>query len=173
MVATESNKEKVMATLRGLLAAIVGDGGTTAWYTPNLVARVPALEDVKLDQSLDYIYLMVPDRAPEERANTCRMGVELTFDLVLAARFPESGDAWADGEERARIQNRLAQDATNVLMNISTVNALQLAGVDASEILVGSDIGAPEETYVEGWAVAFLGITVRYRYLAGAFGVAS
>ena len=172
-MATESRGETIMALLQDRLEAIVGDAGQTAWYTPTKVARQPALKDVLKDPSLETLYVMVPDRAVKARANGCLMGVDMGFDLVLCRRFPGSGETWTDGEDRTTVQKRLAQDATNVLESLATLNALQAAGVNVSEVIVEDDIGSPEETWIAGWVEAFLGVTVRYRYQAGAFGMAS
>ena len=169
----ESRQEVIMATLQDQFETIVSDGGTTYWYTPTKVARVPDPNQVTFDESHQTVYLMCPEQAPELPANSCRMGVEMSFDLILAHRYQGQGNVWADGEARAIIQNRLTQDARNVLVSIDTLNILQAAGCDVSEVLPQQADASASTTFVDGWAIALLGVLVRYRYRAGAFGVAS
>jgi hypothetical protein len=161
----ESVHEQVLAALQAHLAGIVGDGGATYWYTPDRVLRPAAFHGACLDPSLTTIYSLSPVRVEDKPVNiSIGMEAVLTVDLAVATRFtPDAGENPLQQTEPFRwtIQSRLERDAKKRLR--SNYNLLGVSGAHRFTAVPVTDY-APDLTYLEGWALVFLRVQLRYTY---------
>jgi hypothetical protein len=166
----EPRSEQVIAAVLTKLGAIVGDGGATFWNTPKAV-RAFVVNDELLDPSVagpntnyDTIIAVTPDRKEEQRASMggasclirCRSFMTLTLlkPYIPATENPHLVEA----PDRSTIQERMEQDVRKKL------RADRKLGGTASDLeLTDSEEGA-DETYVPGWAVAFMRLVVTFHY---------
>lgn len=160
----ESIHEQVVAAILTSLEAIVGDGGTTYWYTPSKVIRYGGFTDACLNPMVGdpaTIYVLIPS---EEERTPFAMGgrwkARCILDIVAAQRFvPATEDPFnPPSPDRWQIQNRLARDIERKLLAGATVGGL---AIDTEVQVVDRD---PEDTHVDGWAVVLLRTLVEYEY---------
>lgn len=163
----ESKADQIADAIVAALGAIVGDGGETYWYDTSRAGRAVAPSREYLDDSLGTepaIYLVVPGD-PEECRPAAFGGVrfgELPIDLVAAHRFlgdPEQPLAVpAIQPSRWTVQDRMLRDAERALLADATLGGL------AIDLAVERKDVSPENTYIDGWAVAYLRCRVLYQY---------
>lgn len=166
----ESKAERIVAALRTALAAIVGDGGATYWYTVNACVRAAAWENSCLDETIATdatIYVLVPDTRETIRhtiggAATGHRRCILNVDLVLAHRYRLSDKPHvSETPKRWTVQERLIRDALTRIESDEGLSGLCLA-IDTPTASIAAD-----ETWIEGWAVAFQRLAIMYDYTAG------
>lgn len=158
----ESKHHQIAEALKARLAAIVGDGGTTYWYTPARAVRVQAYDRLVADPSIGQVYAV---RAGEERHTEAGtgglLGVEAEF-WVLILRQTEAADDQpfgADESTKATEQDRMVRDFLRALWLDVTLGGLVENVVDGS-LVIDRDVD------VELWACAEARFTVRYTYQA-------
>lgn len=166
----ESKAEQIVAALRTALAAISGDSGTTYWYSVDRCIRAAAWESRCLDESLAtdaVIYVLIPDTRETIRhtiggAATGHKRSILNVDLVVARRFRGTDDPYnAPTPSRWTIQERLLRDALTAIEADESLGSLALC-IDTPTASLAAD-----ETWIEGWAVAFQRLAIMYDYTAG------
>jgi hypothetical protein len=150
-----------------VLEAIVGDGGTTYHHKAARVVRAAGFTSACLDESIvdGAIYVLVPGES--ERSRPGAMGgvrlSELPVDIVIALRFTDGDDPFNPPDPtRWDVQDQLLKDAEKALLASDVLN-----GRSASQLAINVDIvekdRSPENTFVEGWAVAFMAVRVMYQ----------
>jgi hypothetical protein len=160
----ESVANQVLDGIVTQMSAIVGDSGTTYWYTPTRVAKVAFHLDDDLDQTVaasgQVIYLIRPGDEAHREGTTSEMLADLEVVALLARRFEPASELAADADTPTRVTvvNRLVRDyLRKLLSNVQFAAGVLNAAKD--EILVNRDRS------VEGWAVAEVRHTVSYSYL--------
>lgn len=160
----ESIHEQLIVALAAHLAGIVGDGGATYWYTPDRVVRTPTFHSACLDPSLTTIYSLSPVRVEDKPVNIS-IGMEsiATVDLAAATKFnPATEDPFKQEEPiRWTVQTRLERDAKKRLR--SNYNLLGVSGGHRFTAIPVTDY-ASDLTYLEGWALVFLRLQLRFTY---------
>lgn len=170
----EPKGEQVVALVQTTLQAIVGDEGATRWYTPSpkgvIRPRVFSREclNVHLGDASNppTIYAIVP--ADNWRSRPGAFGGvrlnEWALRIVGARRFePSSEDPFQPPTpERQTIQHRILADVEAALLASDSLN-----GRASSSVAINVDIRrkdtSPENTYVKGWAVAYMEIVVLFQ----------
>ena len=164
----EPRPEQIAAAIRTKLEEISGDGGATYWYTPDRVIRSHAVTDRLLDGSLQTLYVVTPDRKDENRRTNggpgCIVRGIAFLTLTLLHRFtPPTENALvvtpADEPIRWTIQERMEGDVRKKLREDP-----KLGGISTDLDLTASEEGA-DETFIEGWALAFVRLQVTYHYV--------
>ena len=167
---SEHTQERVLQALQSAFQAIVAGesyGGGTYNYTPKHVLRFPALtsECLRADADGNVIYVISPDETQINPSTFTDDEAMAAFDISLARRFtPTKGDDPYDPptEDRLLIQNRLLQDAMGCL---AAVNEAQTRPFGITvQIHPRFENRKAEDTYMAGWALAFLRIDVQYDY---------
>lgn len=159
----ESRPEQIAAAIVTSLETIVGDGGASWWFTP-VVKRTHAVEMASLDPTLDVLYLVSPDRKEESRRTNAGIGCIVRgrafLTLTLLKRFTPATENPIEAEAPIRwtLQERLEQDVRKKLREDP-----KLGGISTDLDLTDSEEG-PEETFLEGWALAFMRLQVTYHY---------
>jgi hypothetical protein len=160
----ESIHEQMIAALETHLEGIVADAGATYWYTPDAVLRTPAFHGACLETGLTTIYSLSPVRIEDKPVNIS-IGMEAiaTVDLAVATRFvPSSENPFsADTPLRWTVQTRLERDAKKRLR--ANYNLLGADGGHRFTAIPVTDY-ASDLTYLEGWAIVFLRVQLRYNY---------
>jgi len=158
----ESQHSRIAEALKARFAAIVGDNGTTYWYTPARVARVQAYDRLIADPSVGAVYAI---RAGEERhteeGTGGLVGAEAEFWTLLLRPTLSSDDNpfGTDESTKAIEQDRMVRDFLRALFLDVTLGGLASNVVDGS-LVIDRDVD------VEGWACAEARYTVRYSYQA-------
>lgn len=158
----ESIHSQIAEALKARFAALVGNSGTTYWYTPARVVRVQAYDRLIADPSVGSIYAI---RAGEERHSEEGTGgltaAEAEFWVLLLRPTQASDDNpfGSDESTKAIEQDRMVRDFLRALFLDVTLGGLASNVVDGS-LVVDRDVE------VEGWAVAEARFTVRYSYQA-------
>lgn len=168
---------QIIAGVRSRLQAIVGDGGTSYWWTPHAVVVSPALTQLCLRSSLGTgfetdpatIYVLSP--GPEEKAGATlgRNGSQravMSLDLSLCRFFPANEDPHdPPNPDRVTVQSRLLRDAEKALLKDIADGVQPLFGVAGC---VGIEVSAAdrtaEATWEQNWALAFLRAEISYFY---------
>lgn len=168
----ESLPEQIYEAVEAALAPLVGDGGTTYWYSTARAMRATVLSEECLDESLatGTIYVVIPGDPEQKRAATMgaqatrkRFGV-LSLDIAALQRFtPASENPYtATTPIRHTIQNRMARDAEKALCADTDLAALILR-IDVTSVDTSADA-----TGLVGWAVAWLHVEIEYQYTEAA-----
>ena len=163
----ESKHNQIAAALKARFEGIVGDSGTTYWYTPAKVARVQSYDRLLADPTVGMVYAL---RAGEERHREESTGAAATGGILAAeAEFfvlllrptaaADDNPFGADASTKALEQDRMVRDFLRALFLDVTLGGL------ASNIADGSLI-VDRDVEVEGWAVAEARFTVLYTYPA-------
>lgn len=157
---SESIHEQIVVALQTLFGGIVGDGGAAYWYTPTRVVRAAAFHSGLLDDSLSTIYCLSPaDEDDEFRDSNREVKTIMRVDLALATRFTEMENPLEPTDpDRWKVQNRLIRDAKKRIRS-----DYRLGGLCLWIEIPTTERGA-EQTFEEGWALAFLRLLIFYRY---------
>lgn len=164
----ESRYEQVVATIKGQIAAVEGDGGATYWRTYGSAGngrtiRWAGLEDRLFDPSLDTLCVVIPDNSRKARETNRTHLATCYVHVAAAARFEGEGDPFSPPDpSRQTLQSRLAQDVERVLMSDPTLEAFR--GLEVTDLMVESEDRSPETTYDESWAMVILRLAITYRY---------
>jgi hypothetical protein len=162
----EPVSEQVAAKIKTTLAAIVGDSGSTYWYTPSAVYRAPALVEGLLDRSLastPTIYVLIPDEKEPQYSAFGRLWTTASYDLVCLQSWelPTSDAAeYQSSTLRETVQNRMEADVRKALFTDPTLGGLAIT-VDIPFV----DQSA-ENTWFEGWAMTMLRVVVQFEHAA-------
>ena len=162
---SESIHEQIAAALVTSLEGIVGDGGTTYWYTPSTVKRVTFFpEEQNLDLSYDVIYLLRPgdeDIVEEETSQGCRGQAE--FFLVVAYRHQVATENpfLEEAPTRWTIANRLVRDAVKCLLTDVTLGGLVIN-------ILTTSLSVDRDRYLPSWVIAELRFVVEYPFVGSA-----
>jgi hypothetical protein len=163
----ESLHHQIAEALKARFAAIVGDNGTTYWYSPDRVVRVQAWDRLIADPTVGCVYGL---RAGEERhreegtgapSSGGQVGAEAEF-WVLMLRPTAAVDESPFGEDasvKATEQDRMVRDFLRALWLDVTLGGLASNVADGS-LVIDRDVD------VEGWAVVEARFTVLYSYPA-------
>lgn len=166
----EARIEQLLAAAKTQLEGIVGDAGVNYWYTVHKVVRAPAFNALCLDSSVGSpatIYVLSP--GSEEALSPFTFGREgsvANIDLTVVQRFeaPTENPFTPPDPDRWKVQTRLARDAEKRLRDAASTTRWYQAGDLATDIeIVAKDFDV-EDTFIEGWAVAFLRVAVLYSY---------
>lgn len=163
----ESIHHQIAEALKTRLSAIVGDGGTTYWYTPDRVVRVQSYDRLIADPTVGMVYAI---RAGEERhreegtggpTTGGQVGAEAEFFVLMLRPSDASDDNpfGADESTKPIEQGRMVRDFLRALWLDVTLGGLALNISDGS-LMIDRDVD------VEGWAVAEARFTVLYTYLS-------
>lgn len=163
----ESIHTQIAEALRVRLAAIVGDNGTTYWYTPERAVRVGQYDRLIADPSLGQVYAIRPGEETHREYSTGDaisggvVAAEAELFVLMLRPTEASDDApfGADGVTKSLEQDRMVRDFLRALWLDVTLGGLALNVVDGS-LIVDRDVD------VEGWAAAEARLTVSYTYLA-------
>lgn len=172
----EPRSEQILEALKAQLQGIVGDGGSTFWWTPTAVVRGDFDDDV-LDASLGseaeppVIYLLSLDDQLDEDETFQATRCELHVDLLVARRFtpatenPHEVEVLAATDptmRRQTVQNRLVADAKRALRgNFKLTSVAAPEGLSLHIRIPLTEKGA-QDTYTVGWAIAFLRLEVLF-----------
>ena len=156
----ESIQEQVAAKMESLLAAIVGDDGTTFWYTP-MVIRTHSIDLGILEGGFKTIYAIAPDEEESTEESSGRFEKVTRLVLMLARRH-DSDDSHhgAKAPLRHTEQNRMIHDVDRALLGDTTLGGL----VDNFEI--PRRLQNADDVWVEGWAVVMCDVQATYSALS-------
>lgn len=162
----EALDELIMQGVQTALQAVVSDGGTNYWYTPDHVLRSQALRGdhfSSMPKESTVAYVITGDRKSCEDQDNCKHLSTMTFDVWGLYRLPLT----PDNNEYAKsvplvptIQSRLARDIEAALIKNPMIS--QLAGKVQDGPFVDNDSRAPEDTDFEGFAVSVQGFRLTY-----------
>jgi hypothetical protein len=161
----ESKTDRIVDAVKGELAAIVGDGGTTYWLTPERVVRWAGVEGSLFDESLSTVYVLIPDDGEKRRDSNRTHLADIKLDLWLMTGFTGIEGPYSDSPDspsRVTLQSRMAQDVEKKLISDPALNAYR--GLDITDVRITAEERSAEATFVEGWAVVILRLLIQYRY---------
>lgn len=170
---SEPRAEQIAAGIVTLLGAIVSDGGATTTYSCDKAVRAAAFGSACLDTSVDKsdaggptIYVFVPDRIERRQATNREVDCVLFGDLVLAKGFtpPNENPLTPPVPSRSTVQLRMSRDVEKKLLGDLTTT-IQALGTGAWNVEVSEWDVSPENTFIDGWAIAFGRLLVTYRYV--------
>lgn len=133
----------------------------TGAYAPERVVRAPAFHEGILDSTLKTVYSLSPGEMEETRhafGTINNVGVNLPIGLALCQKFGGVEDNPVSSFPKQRWDEQLE------LLRVAgeTIRAdRQLGGLALDLVVEAIDVSA-ENTYIEGWAVAFMLINVFY-----------
>lgn len=147
--------EQIVDAVKDVFEAMTGT------YSPDLVVRAPAFHGGLLDETLDCICSISPGPMEETRhafGTTNNVGIELSIGVALCRRFKGSDDSDQGAGPPQRWDEQLeliraAGDATRA--------DRQLGGLALDLVIEDIDVSA-ENTFIKGWAVAFVRLVVSY-----------
>ena len=158
----ESIAEQIAAALQTSLAAIVGDGGATYWYTPSVVLRVsffpqgfmfePAAGPVQ--------YVLSPggeDIIEERTSQGAAAEHEFVLQVAMLLDAPTENPYIEATPIRATVVNRLVRDAVRKLLS-----DVVLGGLVGN--VVTTSLAIDREQYDPRWAMAQIRFTVSYPF---------
>lgn len=163
----ESKHNQIADALKARLVAITGDGGTTYWYTPAVVARVQAYDRLLADPTVGMVYALRAGSEEHLEESTGDAvsggGMAATAEwFVLMLRPTAAADDnpfGADASTKAIEQDRMIRDFLRALLLDVTLGGLAYNVVSGS-LVVDRDME------VEGWAIAEARFRVAYGYRA-------
>lgn len=168
----ESKYNQIMAALIARFESIESDNGTTWHYTPSKVIRYAAFTNDCLDDSIageeTTLYVLVDKAEESEPMTQGPSGHErkvMALDVVLARRFatPERPFEQAS-PTRQTVQDRLIRDCQKALLkDTADGNSSHFSGL-ALGVEVGEADRTAENTYHEGWAIAFQPARILYSH---------
>lgn len=155
-MSVESAVEQALERMQSVLQGIVSDGGEAYWYTPDEVVRYPMMTLSCLNTTNDVVYVLSPDDVTVEEATITSKKIMAPVDISMAMRFAPASENPFDppDQDRMLIQSRLLQDVRKKLEADGTLGG----AVCWAHIQLESR--KAEETYVQGWAMAFLRVTL-------------
>ena len=144
-------RDKVKTTLEGV----------TGTYKPDLVVRAAAFHQGVLDPTLETIFSISPGPMEEARhafGTVNNVGIELSIGVALCQRFRGVDDNRRDPgvAEREDEQDELLRAAGDAIRADRQLGGLAL------DLVIDDIDKSAENTYIENWAVAFMGIVVSY-----------
>jgi hypothetical protein len=152
----DPKSKQVIAAVVALLEGITGR------YAPDRVVKVAAFHDRVLDSSLATIISLSPDNMTDAAYAAGVVGnmlVEMPLDLALCRKFdgaedpfnPPSPTRWDEQLEMVRaVKDALRADRQMGQL----VHYIEIPNTDLSA----------ENTYTEGWAIAFVRVVVTYQH---------
>lgn len=162
---SESIVEQILAKFETDLDAIVGDNGTTYWYTPDKVVRVPKWAREWLKPEYNTIYL-IRDTVDTRLLPGDEFGSESEdiYAYVMVAQQDKRSqqDPFKASTKAGTIRERMIQDVANKMTSTPTLGGLAEFGINY--------VGALREIEVEGggWIAAELAFELRYTHARGA-----
>lgn len=151
--------------------------GDEYWYEPDRIERAHAFTKEMLDSSLDTIYILSPDDEVNEEMTYTDTEGQLRLDLTVARRLKASTEnalkRKASDELRWTLQNRLVHDVKKALRgagNDGEHRLLPTAEAPGGLVLHTSiplTERSAEDTFLPGWALAFMRIEVLYDFPDG------
>jgi hypothetical protein len=157
----ESYHTTIVSTLKTTLEAVIGDGGTSYWYTPSVVWTVPYFEDRHLDGSHEYILLIRSgDETHEEHASGGMMRADAEVFILVARKYEPATEHPAEvaSPDRSTLIDRCVRDVLRAVLANPKLGLSYVENVAAEPVIVDR---AQE---VEGWALAEIRTVVRYEY---------
>lgn len=154
--------ERVAATLKTTLEGIVGDDGTTYWYTPDVVERTHEWRSRQiLNDKYQTIYILSPfEIEVEEQAGQQHEEFAL-IDFALLRRYQLDDEVYrAQTPTRWTEQTRLWGDFKKKILSDPTLGGL------VTNIQFRSVSFDAEDTYYEGWQ-GVIGQIAPYQSLQG------
>lgn len=146
--------EQIVDALKTVLEDMTGT------YSPDKVVRAAAFDGRVLDPTLNVIYSISTIEMPETRhalGTTNNVGVDLVIGLALCKRFKGEDDTTGEGaKQRLDEQHKLIKAAGDA------IRADRQFGGLALDLTVDEWDVSAENTYVEGWAIAFMRITIMF-----------
>lgn len=165
----ESRHSQIVEALRTRLAAIVGDGGSTYWYTPARVVRAQVYDRLLADDSVGTpIYALRAGEETHEEESTgdavsgggIRARAEVFVLLMARTQAADDSPFGFDGETKALEQDRMIRDVLKKLWQDVTLGGLA-TNLSDGQLVVDREVD------VEGWACVEVRLAVVYSYLAG------
>ena len=149
--------EQFQAKVAAELASIVGDGGSTYWYTPDSVRRAEFNDAVKWQTTAEVFHEVRQGQVGLEARTSRQLHTVRVETFITAARRDKRHNR--DDSVVTTIKNRLASDVKRKLAEWPTWSGLSL------QLLEPTD--EEHEVEVEGWAAVHLRFTAeiveRYR----------
>lgn len=161
---SESKHEQIAAALEARLRTIQSDGGTTYWYTPD-VLRCLEPTSAFLDPSRPVVLFLSPGSEDHrEGESSSMMASEAEFYITACAEWaPGTSSPWDDaasGTSRWLVANRLTQDVLRALLATVTLGGL-------ADNIIRDSLIVDRARWIERWVVVELRFTVAYSYPAG------
>jgi hypothetical protein len=155
---TEPKAERIAAKMVEYLGAIQSEWG----YAPRAV-RADTIDARLLDPSLGTVYALTPDHKDEQRATNdgpgCIINCRAFYLLTLLTVYVNNDNPFnADLPLRQTVQERMCADVRKKLLDDPRLGGLSI------DLTLNRSEENPNETTVEGWALAFMEVTVRYHY---------
>jgi hypothetical protein len=160
----EARPEQIADAVVAKLAAIVGDGGETYWFTPGAVVRAHVVASSMLNPAIDPLYVVTPDRKEEARRSSLGRGgiirgrAFLTLTLLKRHAVASEAPLTAETPTRWTLEERMQRDVRKALREDP-----HLGGVSSGIDLVESEDGN-QDTELAGYAMTFLRLMVIYHY---------
>lgn len=160
----ESKQEQIIAGLVTLFDAIASDAGTTYWYTPN-VTRLPGIQPNILKpgkaSGSESILAIIPVDTRGNEESTHEVTKTTQVDLALLKLWAPSAEVPFNtpSPDRMKLQHRLLQDAEKAVLA-----DVRLGGLVDNLYMDWFVDQTAENTYVPGWAVAFVRMTILYHH---------
>ena len=158
MATSESIAEQLDEAIIACLLGIVE--GDDFWLTPSQVIRRHEANHECLDDSLDTIYVLSPDRQEDTEEAVRQVEGRLFMTLTLMHRFdPASEEPFSMSKpHRWTWQERMLRDVRKaILADVS------FGGLAINTELTEADLSA-ESTFAERWAIVLVRLMVTYRY---------
>lgn len=169
----ESIAEGIVEAIRTRIEGIAEDNGVNYWFEWRAI-RTPTLTEQCLDASLSAgaaaLCALIPDEEEKVEEASLTLHGDMRLDLALATRFAPASENPLNppDPDRWKLQNRMARDVQRRLLDDSTtpLSWFGVLGVENLEVLIIDR--TPEHTFLQGWALVFLRIVVRYSHLVSA-----
>lgn len=171
---SEPRSEQIVAGAVNLLAAIVGDGGVSTWYTCDKASRAAAFGLACLDSSITTAaadkaptsYVLIPDKAEGSLKTSRQRLATLYCDLALARVFAPGSESplTPPDPDRGKVQRRMAADVEKALIGDIPATCAALGSAVEMVDITDWDM-SPENTFIDGWALVFGRLMVVYRYV--------
>lgn len=147
---TEYWHEQVANALVSTFESIVGDNGTTYWYTPSVVTRFTAIETRRLIQSrFDVIYALAPFEVEITESTGLEYEETAVFDFLVAKKFHSTDEAFkheAGNRLRWTLQTRVFGDFKRAILADVTLDGL-VTNIDFRSVIFDA-----EDTYTAPFA---------------------
>jgi hypothetical protein len=159
-------KRQIRAALKARLETISGA------YRPDRVVEVPAFSGAVLNAGVKTVISMSPDFSADTFLAMGLVQVEYPIDLAICRQYggsedpfnPPALDRWDIQEELERaVKDRIRSE----FIGPTRTSDRPLGGL-AQNILIPDTDPSEENTYIEGWAVIFLRLTIIFEHPAEA-----
>jgi hypothetical protein len=156
----ESIVEQILAGFKTDLEAIAEDGGTTYWYTPDIVTRCDVFSRDLLVSQHDTIYL-IRDTGDERPTTTAEFGEDARdLDVWIQLHTQDKNRGETDPHRATTLtgtlRNRMIRDVTKKINSDHMRGGLAMQ-TNLTDVL--RDLAAPE-----GWIGTELLFTVTYNH---------